>query len=138
VLKAPELWGGGLEAKANFGSAAMLLAKVNDSTILLFAGGDISQDEPFAQSDGCGQSKETTVSTKHDSTRGIYEWSFVDQLALHDHWQLRTHSLRAPEVEPDLIGFGHPVHHIVLTYSSQSDCRTIENHTSGLHLFGKP
>jgi len=25
VLKAPELWGGGFEAKANFGSAALLL-----------------------------------------------------------------------------------------------------------------
>jgi len=25
VLKAPELWGGGFEAKANFGSAAFLL-----------------------------------------------------------------------------------------------------------------
>jgi hypothetical protein len=26
VIEAPELWGGGFEAKANFGSAAMVLA----------------------------------------------------------------------------------------------------------------
>lgn len=107
MLKAPELWRGGFEAKANFGSAALLLAYVDDSAILLLAGGDILQDEPVAKSHECGQSNKATVSTKHDSTRGIYEWSFVGQLALHDHRQLRMHSLRAPEDGPNLIGFGH-------------------------------
>jgi hypothetical protein len=41
VLKAPELWGGGFEAKANFSSAAMLLTKVHDSAVLFPAVGDI-------------------------------------------------------------------------------------------------
>jgi hypothetical protein len=93
VLKAPELWRGGLKAKANFGSAAQLLTEVDDLAILLLAGGDISQDEPVAQYDGSGQSDKATVSTKHDSTRRVYEWSFVARLASHDHRQLRKHSL---------------------------------------------
>jgi len=93
VFKAPEFRGGGFEAKANFGSAALLLTKVHDSAILLLAVGDISQDDPFAQSDGCGQSNETAMSTKYDSTRGVYEWNLAGQLTLRDHWQLRTHSL---------------------------------------------
>jgi hypothetical protein len=33
------------------------------------------------------------MSTKYDSPRGIYKWSFAGQLTLCDHWQLRTHSL---------------------------------------------
>jgi hypothetical protein len=93
VLKAPKLWGGGFETKANFGSATLFLTKVDDSTILLLAVGGISQDQPFAQSDGRRQSNETTVSTEHDGTRRICERSFVGRLALHDHRQLRTHSL---------------------------------------------
>jgi len=52
VIKAPELWGGGFEAKANFGSAALLLTQVDDLAVLLLAGTDISHDDPFAQSDG--------------------------------------------------------------------------------------
>ena len=118
MLNAPEQRRGGFEAKANLGSAALLLAKVDDSAILLLASGDISQHEPFAQSDGYGQSNKTTVSAKHDSTRGIYEWSFVGQLAFHDHGQLRTHSLGAPEVNPDPIAFGWPLYHILLAYAS--------------------
>ena len=73
MLKAPEPWRGGFEAKANFGSAALLLTYVDDPAILLLAGGDISQDEPVGQSDGCGQGNKAAVSTKNDSTRGIYE-----------------------------------------------------------------
>ena len=53
MFKAPELRGGGFEAKAKFGSAALLLTQVHDSAILLPAVGNISQDDPFAQSDGC-------------------------------------------------------------------------------------
>jgi hypothetical protein len=93
VLETPELWGGGFEAKANFGPTALLLTYVDDSAILLLAVGSISQDEPVAQTDGCRQGNETTVSTKHDSARGIYKWSFVGQRALRDHRQLRRHSL---------------------------------------------
>jgi len=93
LLKTPELWGGGFEAKADFDSVALLFTEVHDSAVLLLAVGDISQDKAFAQSDGCGQRNETAVSTKHNSTRGICEWSFVGRLALHDHRQLRRHSL---------------------------------------------
>ena len=118
MRETPELWGGGFEAKANFRPTALLLTYVDDSAILLLAVGDISQDEPVAQSDGCGQSNETTVSTKHDSARGIYEWSFVGQRALRDHRQLRRHSLGAPaKVKTNAMGFGGPVHHMVLTYT---------------------
>jgi hypothetical protein len=49
VLKVPEQRRGRLEAKANLGSAALPLTKVDDSAILLLASGDISQEEPFAQ-----------------------------------------------------------------------------------------
>jgi len=58
------------------------------------------------------------MSTKYDCTRRIREWCFVGRLALHDHRQLRAHSLGASEVKPDPIGFGRPVHHMVLTYAS--------------------
>jgi hypothetical protein len=93
VLETPELWGGGFEAKANFGPTALLLTQVDDSAILLLAVGSISQDEPVPQTDRCRQGNKTTVSTKHDSARGIYEWSFVGQRALRDHRQLCRHSL---------------------------------------------
>jgi hypothetical protein len=33
------------------------------------------------------------MSTKYDSARVICEWNPIDRLALHDHWQLRRHSL---------------------------------------------
>jgi len=72
VIKAPELWGGGFEAKTNFGSAA---------------------HEPLAQTYGHRQSNETTVSTEYNCARRIGECSFVSCLALHDHRQLRMHSL---------------------------------------------
>jgi hypothetical protein len=58
------------------------------------------------------------MSTQYKSTRGIYEWRFVGQLALHDHGQLRPHALGASEVKPDPIVFASPVHHILLTYNS--------------------
>ncbi len=52
MIEAPELWGGGFEAKANFGSATMLLTQVYDSAFLFLTVGDIPQDKPCAQSDG--------------------------------------------------------------------------------------
>ena len=52
MLKAPELWGGSSEAKANFGSAALFLTQVNDLAVLLLTVGNISQDNPFVQYDG--------------------------------------------------------------------------------------
>jgi len=73
VLKAPELWGGRFEAKANFGSATLLFAEVDDSAILLLASGGIRQDEPLAQTDRCGQSNDATVSIEHESARGLGE-----------------------------------------------------------------
>ena len=73
MLKAPELWGGSSEAKANFGSAALFLTQVNDLAVLLLTVGNISQDNPFVQSDGLRQSEKTTMSTKYDSARGIRE-----------------------------------------------------------------
>ena len=51
MFKAPKAWGGGFEAKANFGSAALLLAQEHNPAVLFFAAGDIPQDEPLAQSD---------------------------------------------------------------------------------------
>jgi len=42
VRETPELWGGGFEAKANFGSAALLFTEIHDSAVLLLAVGDIS------------------------------------------------------------------------------------------------
>jgi hypothetical protein len=93
VINAPELWRGGFEAKANFSSAALLLAQEDDPAILLFASSHISQNDPVAQYDGLRQSSKTTVSTKHNSTRGICEWSIVGRLALHDHRQLRKDAL---------------------------------------------
>ncbi len=93
MLEPPELRGSNLEAKANFGPAALSFTQVNDPALLLLASGHISQDEPLAQSDRNGQSNEATVSTEHDSARGIYEWAFVGQLALYDHRQLGKHSL---------------------------------------------
>ena len=85
VLEAPELWARAFETKANFGSAALPFAYVNDSAILLLASGGISQDKLLAQSDRYGQSNEATVSTEHDSARGICKWTFVGQFAVHDH-----------------------------------------------------
>jgi hypothetical protein len=41
VFEAPELWGSGFEAKANFCSAAMLLTYVHNSAVLFLAVGDI-------------------------------------------------------------------------------------------------
>jgi hypothetical protein len=59
------------------------------------------------------------MSTKYDSARVICEWSPIGRLALHDHWQLRRHSLRAPEVKLGPIGFAPPVHHrLILAYAS--------------------
>jgi len=112
VLKAPELRGGAFETKANFGSAALPFAYVNDSAILFLASGGISQDKLLAQSDRYGQSNEATVSTENDSARGICEWTFVGQFTVHDHRQLRKHPLGAPAVEPNLSAFSRPVHHI--------------------------
>lgn len=93
MLQAPELWGRGFEAKANFGSAAMLLAEEYDSAVLFLAVGDIPQDQPLTQVDSRRQSNQTTMSAKYDSARRIREWDFVPRLALHDHRQLRIHSL---------------------------------------------
>jgi hypothetical protein len=93
VLKAPELWGGGFEAKANFPSAAMSLAEEHNSAVLFLAASDIPQDEPLAQVDWRRQSNETTMSTKYDSARRIPERGFIPRLALHHHGQLRIHSL---------------------------------------------
>ena len=73
MLKAPELWGRGFEAQADFGSAAMLLAEEHDSAVLFLAAGDVSQDEPLAQADCRRQSNQTTMSTKYDSARWIRE-----------------------------------------------------------------
>jgi hypothetical protein len=92
VLKAPELRGGGFEAKANFGSAALLLTEVHDPAVLFFSIGDIPQDKPFAQSNRLRQSNETTMSTKDDSTGGICEWNSVGRIAMYDHRQLCRHS----------------------------------------------
>jgi hypothetical protein len=81
------------------------------------------------------------MSTKYNCTRRICEWSFVGQLALHDHRQLRTHSLGASEVKPDPIGFARPVHHMVLTYASPLLRTTADgtigrpNHRSLAHSF---
>jgi hypothetical protein len=93
MIKAPELWRGGFELKANFGPAALLLTKVDDSAILLFSVGDISQDKLFAHSDGRRQSNEATMSAKNDGTRWIFKWSLLGRLAMHDHRQLRRNSL---------------------------------------------
>ena len=78
--------------------------------------GDISQDEPLAQSDRCGQSNEATVSTKYDGARRVFEWGFVGQLALNDHWQLRLRPPGTPEVRPDPMVFDRPVHHKSVAY----------------------
>ena len=99
VIKAPELWGGAFEAKANFGSAALLLTEVDDLAVLLLAVGDISRDDPFAQSDGRRQSSETTVTTEHNCACRISECAFVGGLALYDHRQLR-HPLAVSVVGP--------------------------------------
>jgi hypothetical protein len=73
VLKAPELWGGGFEAKANFRSAAMFLAEKYYSAVLFLAAGHIAQDEHLTQVDCHRQSNETTMSTKYESARRIRE-----------------------------------------------------------------
>ena len=77
VRKAPELRRGAFEAKAHFCSTALPLTQVNDPTTQFLAVGDISQNKPFAQSDGLRHSNETTMSTKYDSTRGICEGKSV-------------------------------------------------------------
>jgi hypothetical protein len=92
VIEAPELWGGSFEAKANFGSAAMLLTQVHDSAVLFLVVGYIPEDKPCAKADGSGQSNEATMSTKYDSARGISERIPVRRLALYDHRQLGRHS----------------------------------------------
>ena len=73
MRKVPELWRGAFKANAHFRSTVLPLTQVDDPTTLFLAVRGISQDKPFAQSDGLRHSNETTMSTKYDSTRGICE-----------------------------------------------------------------
>lgn len=73
--------------------------EVDDLAVLLLAVGDISHDDPFAQSDGRRQSSETTVTTEHNCACRISECAFVGGLALYDHRQLR-HPLAVSVVGP--------------------------------------
>jgi len=85
VLQAPELRGRAFETKANFGSAALPFAYLNDSALLLLASGVISQDKLLAQSDRFGQGNEAPVSAEHDSARGICKWTLIRRFTAHDH-----------------------------------------------------
>lgn len=55
---------------------------------------------------------------EYDSAGRIHECGFISQFYLHDDRQLRTYSLRAPEVEPHSIRMVRSVHDLGLTYVS--------------------
>lgn len=103
VHKTPTVGAAALRRRPTPPSAVLVLTQVDDPATLFLAVSNISQDELFAQFDGSRQSRETSVSPEYDSAGKIHECGFTSQFDLNDDRQLRTHSLRAPEVEPHSI-----------------------------------